>query len=162
MLLLSSSTTASTATEPFGWPVSKSIGGVKIDIVSGFGRRQVPGLSLSEGHEGVDFNVPVDAAIRAARAGKVLFAGFSNAYVSRADKKEKSRLVIIRHADGMSSRYVHLNLIRVRPQQEVSKGQALGTASESDEWIQPVLHFEIHNVAGKAIDPRPLLEIPKP
>src|SRR5438105_1854623 len=81
------------------------------------------------------------SAVKAARSGKVIFAGFSKMYVSRADKTDQHRLVIVRHADGMSSRYVHLNALHVKPGQEVQSGQVLGVLAESDEWAEPILHF---------------------
>jgi len=148
------------STEPFVSPLGRG----KMKIVSGFGKRPVPGdATKTEMHEGIDIAVTPGALVRASRPGKVLFAGFSKAYASRADKTDQNHLVIVRHADGMSSRYVHLDSLRVRPMQEVASGQVLGTASESDEWTAPVLHFEIREANGKPIDPKPLLVMgPKP
>jgi murein DD-endopeptidase MepM/ murein hydrolase activator NlpD len=166
-------TLSSTAavTEPFVWPVSDMIGGKKVRIVSGFGRRKVPmipGIDTStvvvpadEMHEGVDFSVPQESNVRAARSGKVIFAGFSTAYVSRADKKDKNHLVILKHADGKSTRYVHLDRLRVRPGLEVKAGDVLGSSSASNEWTEPVVHFEIRGSNGKAIDPMTLLTNPQ-
>ena len=77
-------------------------------------------------HEGIDYSAPPGTVVRAARSGKVIFAGFSKMYVSRADKKDQSRFVIIRHADGQSSRYVHLAGLRVRPGQDVKPGRSSG------------------------------------
>src|SRR6266480_6291612 len=97
------SPTASTAavngvvvsSEPFVWPVSKIIAGHHVKIVSKFGHRKALDTQLDEMHEGVDFAVPAESYIRAARSGKVLFAGFSSAYVSRRDKTDKNHLVIV-------------------------------------------------------------------
>ena len=140
-------------TEPYVWPVARILNGHHVKIVSKFGRRLAPETHLEELHEGVDFGVPEASAIRAARSGKVLFAGFSSAYVSRMDKTDKNHLVILRHADGRSTRYVHLNSLRVRPGQVVAAGDLLGTSSDSDEWTEPVVHFEIREANGKALDP---------
>lgn len=142
------------STEPFVSPLGKG----KIKIVSGFGQRAVPGDAVkTEMHEGIDLAIAPGSPVRAARSGKVLFAGFSRTYASRADKTDQNRLVIIRHVDGMSSRYVHLDSLRVRPMQDVVAGQMLGTAAASDEWTEPVLHFEIREANGKPINPEPLL-----
>src|SRR5262245_57852976 len=108
--------------ELFQWPVSTRIGGRKIQIVSKFGKRKVPGTELQEVHSGIDFALPEESHVRAARSGKVLFAGFSGDYVSRKDKKEKHRLIILRHEDGKSTRYVHLNRLKVKPGEEVFAG----------------------------------------
>lgn len=139
--------------EPFVSP----IGTKKSFIVSGFGKREAPGQPKVEMHEGVDWSLSPGSAVRAARSGKVIFAGFSTAYVSRTDKNDKHRLVIVRHEDGQSTRYVHLNALRVRPMQEVKAGQVLGVAAESDEWTEPVLHFEVRDPQGQPIDPETVI-----
>ena len=113
-------------------------------------------------HEGVDYRAFPGSAVKAARSGKVIFAGFSKMYVSRADKTDQHRLVIIRHVDGMSSRYVHLNTLHVKPGQEVQSGQVLGVLAESDEWTEPVLHFEIRDIRGQALDPVKIIAEPTP
>jgi murein DD-endopeptidase MepM/ murein hydrolase activator NlpD len=154
--------------DPFLWPVSKMIGPRKVQIVSKFGRRKVPAIPAiatmtvvvpsEEVHKGIDFAVPPDSNVRASRPGRVLFAGFSADYASRANKKEKHHLLIVRHADGMTTRYVHLNRLMVRPGQEVKAGDILGTSSDSDEWNVPVLHFEIRDPNGTPLDPLDYLD----
>ena len=148
--LTSPTTSAALAVEE---PFLSPLGALDAGIVSGFGRREsltastatvtTPSQAKTEVHEGVDYGVPPGTMVYASRSGKVIFAGFSKMYTARADKKEQSRFVIIRHADGQSSRYVHLNGLRVRPGQDVKAGQVLGVVAESDEWTVPVLHFEI-------------------
>lgn len=154
--VVESTTTA--AAEPFVSP----LGAGKGKILSHFGSRHVPNdPTKMEPHEGVDFRVTPGEPVRVAKSGKVLFAGFSKSYVSRKDKNDQAHLIIVQHADGMSTRYVHLNVIKVRPMQQVKAGDVLGTAIESDEWSEPVLHFEIRNMAGKAVNPEDYLAKPK-
>ena len=105
--------------------------------------------------------MPAGSNVRASRSGKVLFAGYSTAYVTRADKKDKNHLVIVRHADGKSTRYVHLDRLSVRPGLDVKAGDILGTSSDSDEWTVPVLHFEIREATGQAVDPLTYLVDPQ-
>jgi len=145
--------TAVAAPEPFVWPVAKKIQGKPVAVVSKFGNRKSPVDGVEEMHEGVDFAVPSGASVKAARSGKVLFAGFSKSYAQRADKKQQNRLVIVRHVDGTSTRYVHLATLKVRPPQDIKAGDLLGTADGSDEWTTAVLHFEIRDAGGKALDP---------
>ena len=166
-------TTPPLAQDLFQWPVSNIIAGHHVKIVSKFGRRKIPsvtgstapvtaaGVVADELHEGIDFAVPPESNVKAARDGKVLFAGYSTAYVSRADKKDKNHLVIVRHADGTSTRYVHLDRLRVRPGLDVKAGDVLGTSSESDEWSVPVVHFEIREANGQAVDPLTRLADPE-
>ncbi len=136
-------------------------------VVSPYGKRVVPAslkaLSAAtaqavlqtdgETHDGADYAGTPGASVVAARGGKVIFAGFSKMYVSRKVKTEQHRLIIIRHSDGMSTRYVHLASLKVRPGTDVTSGQIIGTVSDSDEWTQPVLHFEIRDLRGQALDP---------
>jgi murein DD-endopeptidase MepM/ murein hydrolase activator NlpD len=154
--------TAAVSEEPFVSP----LGGEKYRIVSRFGDRPTPADPAKPGvrierHEGIDLAVTPGVSVKAARPGKVLFAGFTKAYVSRSNKTEQAHLIIIRHTDGKSTRYVHLNSLRVRPMQEVASGQEIGTASGSDEWTEPVLHFEIRNPAGAPMDPEKWLHTKK-
>jgi murein DD-endopeptidase MepM/ murein hydrolase activator NlpD len=150
-ILISSPLAAPVEAEPYKCPFTKCV------VVSKFGSRAVPGKAAAERHEGVCLRAAPGQTVHAARSGKVIFAGFSKAYVSRADKRDQQRLIIVRHADGQSSRYVHLNTLQVRPPQEVQAGDALGTASESDEWTEPVLHFEIRAVNGTPLNPEKYL-----
>jgi murein DD-endopeptidase MepM/ murein hydrolase activator NlpD len=150
--------------EPFICPlVSK-----EADIVSPFGKREIlapPTTATAESpaakvemHEGIDYSANPGTLVRAARSGKVIFAGFSKMYASRTNKNEQHRFVIIRHADGLSSRYVHLNGLRVRPGQDVKSGQAIGVVAESDEWVVPVFHFEIRDIQGRPVDPETMIK----
>ncbi len=162
----------STATVPE--PFTDPLGVKKQKIISAFGQRTIPlelrapvattaQLTLipgDESHEGIDLSAPLGSLVRASRSGKVIFAGFSKMYVSRKNKNDQHRLVIIRHPDGMSSRYVHLAGLRVRPGQDVATGQAIGSLSASDEWTAPVLHFEIRDIQGQALDPAEVLAPP--
>ena len=150
--------------DPFICPLASR----EADIVSPFGNREVlasPTTGMAESpaakveiHEGIDYGANPGTPVRASRSGKVIFAGFSKMYVSRTNKNDQHRFVIIRHADGMSSRYVHLNGLRVHPGQDVKAGQVLGVVSESDEWVAPVLHFEIRNIQGRPIDPEKVIK----
>jgi murein DD-endopeptidase MepM/ murein hydrolase activator NlpD len=151
------------AREPFIDPIV----GKKLKVVSSFGKRHAPAVPkapeqvtsqsvltpTSEMHEGVDYAAQPGATVRASRDGKVIFAGSSKMYVSRKNKTEQKRLVILRHADGMSTRYVNLSALKVRPGSDVVAGQVIGTVAASDEVSQPVLHFEIRDMQGKALDP---------
>jgi len=142
--------------EPYHCPLNKCV------VVSGFGVRTVPGQTvMTERNEGVGFRVEPGQTVRAARSGRVIFAGFSKSYVSRADKREQERLVIIYHDDKQSSRYVHLNTLAVRPPQLIKAGDVIGTASESDEWTEPVLHFEIRAANGKPLNPEKYIKAEK-
>src|SRR3954468_19434097 len=79
----SSSSSSSTSSQPSLMPGTtvpvepfvSPLGAKKGTIVSGFGKREVPGQAGKiELHDGIDFSVTPGIGVRAARSGKVLFA----------------------------------------------------------------------------------------
>lgn len=137
-------------------PAPEKAEGRPVRIVSGFGPRRLAQGYPPEPHEGIDFAVPAGTPVKASRAGKVIFSGLSAQYGKR-EEKGKGRLIIIRHEDGYTTRYVHLSRILVRPPQEVAAEETIGRVSESKEIDQTVLHFEVRDPSGKAIDPQTVL-----
>ncbi len=67
----------------------------------------------------------------------------------------KANQVTVRHADGISSRYLHLKKgsVKVKVGQKVSCGQLLGYVGSSGKSARPHLHFQLEDAANKAIDP---------
>ena len=64
--------------------------------------------------------------------------------------------VVLRHDDGMSSLYAHMNDISVTKDQKVSTGQIIGHVGTTGMSTGPHLHFEIH-LNGEAQDPQKYL-----
>lgn len=158
--LLTDTTAQAAVVEVYSHPIASK----KPKIVSGFGKRDIPPVLAGnlavkvEKHEGVDYAVPVGTVVRSAHSGKVIFAGFSKAYVNRTDRSDQHRFLIVQHPDGSSCRYVHMSGLKVKPGQEVKSGQSLGLVSESAEWSEPILHFEIRNAKGQPVDPQKLIK----
>ncbi|MDE2356051.1 MAG: LysM peptidoglycan-binding domain-containing M23 family metallopeptidase, partial [Alphaproteobacteria bacterium] len=110
---------------------------------------------LGERNDGVDIAAPLGAAVRAAAAGDVVYAGnqipgFGN-------------LVLIEHADGWVTAYAHLQHMSVHMRQFVSQGEEIGTVGDTGGLASPQLHFEVRHKASagekaKPIDP--LLALP--
>lgn len=94
-------------------------------------------------HEGVDMAGPVGTPIYSTADGVVSFAGWSSGY---------GRLIKIRHANGIETRYAHLNAIRVEVGQRVSRGERIGDMGNSGRSTGPHLHYEIR-VGGEALNP---------
>ena len=107
------------------------------------------GASRSHGrHQGVDITAPEGSSVRAARDGRVVFAGRRGAY---------GRLVVLEHSGGFSSWYAHNRTLRVRTGQWVQRGTVIARSGHSGNATGPHLHFEIRR-QGKPLDP--LLLIP--
>jgi murein DD-endopeptidase MepM/ murein hydrolase activator NlpD len=104
---------------------------------SGFGPR------WGRMHEGVDMAGPIGTPIHATADGVVTFAGWSSGY---------GRLIKIEHANGIETRYGHLNAIRVEVGERVSRGERIGDMGNSGRSTGPHLHYEIR-VGGEALNP---------
>ena len=116
------------------WPVNGAVGSV-------FGPRG------DRFHTGVDIVASTGTPVGAARAGRVVFAGWYTGY---------GRLVVVAHGDGVRSFYAHLLRFTVRVGDRVRTGERLGLVGASGEATGPHLHFEVR-VRGAAVDPLPAL-----
>lgn len=117
---------------PFGMPVK-----ARFRYTSPFGMR------WGRMHKGIDMAAPRGTAIYAPADGVVTHAGWSSGY---------GRLVKIKHAFGLETRYGHMSRIRVKKGQRVSRGDRIGDMGSTGRSTGPHLHYEIR-VDGKAINP---------
>lgn len=114
----------------FDW--SMPVNGV---ITSVFGWRENPfNRGRREMHKGLDIAARTGEAVRAVKEGVVIFAGWKQGY---------GNLVILRHAQGFSSRYGHLSRITVRVGENVSRLERIGLVGSSGRSTGPHLHLEI-------------------
>lgn len=108
----------------------------------------ISGFSLAEtGNKGVDIRGSRGEAVKAAAAGKVVYAG--NAL------RGYGNLIIIKHNDDYLSAYAHNEVLRVKEQDSVQAGQHIADMGSSDA-TDVRLHFEIRH-QGKSVDPRKYL-----
>ncbi len=115
-------------------------------ITSGFGMRRHPILGYTKMHTGIDFGAPRGTPIRAAGAGKVIFAGWKGGY---------GRTVMIRHENGYVTLYAHQSRIArgIRKGVQVNQGQVIGYVGASGRVTGPHLHFEVR-LKNRPINPR--------
>jgi murein DD-endopeptidase MepM/ murein hydrolase activator NlpD len=97
-------------------------------------------------HPGLDFPEPSGVRVRAARAGRVVFAGH--------DSGGYGNLVEVADGDGVVTLYAHLSRIGVRRGTYVATGSVVGRVGATGLATGPHLHFEVR-VRGAAVDPRP-------
>ncbi len=104
----------------------------------------ISGFSLAEtGNKGIDIRGSRGQAVKAAAAGKVVYAG--NAL------RGYGNLIIIKHNDDYLSAYAHNEVLRVKEQQSVSSGQHIADMGSSDT-TDVRLHFEIR-YQGASVNP---------
>jgi len=99
------------------------------------------------GSKGVDIEGKIGDPVLAAEAGKVTYAG--------SGIRGYGNLLIIQHANSLSSVYAHNSRLIAKEGQQVSKGQKIAELGDSDA-DQAKLHFEIRR-QGKPLDPIKLL-----
>lgn len=115
----------------YGWPLCGN-------VTSEFGRR------WGRAHEGMDIDDNFTNAIVAAKAGTVIFTGWSGGY---------GQLTLIDHHDGVVTAYAHQAAMMVSEGQSVTRGQRIGTVGTTGSSTGTHLHFETR-VNGSAVNPR--------
>ena len=106
---------------------------------------------FTSGHSGVDLTAPYGSPVRAAAAGKVVFAGTYFGYGNMID---------LQHDDGTVSRYAHLSRFGrdTRIGHVYAVGETMGSVGTSGHAHGAHLHFEIR-IDGRAVDPKPFLAL---
>jgi murein DD-endopeptidase MepM/ murein hydrolase activator NlpD len=95
-------------------------------------------------HIGVDLASIVHAPIEAANNGIVRFTGMLGIY---------GNAVIIDHGMGLSTLYAHMSGIKVKPDQNVRRGEVIGLSGATGLAGGDHLHFGVA-VNGQFVDPR--------
>ena len=112
-------------------------------ITSRFGYRNHPILRRRILHSGVDIANSVGTAVKAARNGRVIFAGVKGTY---------GNTIIIDHGKGIKTLYAHLSRINVSNGSVVSQGNKIGSMGSTGRSTGRHLHFEIQK-NGTAVNP---------
>lgn len=124
---------------PFASPVKSN----NLRWTSSFGRRSDPFGRGARMHEGTDIAGPHGTPIYSTADGTVIFAGTQSGY---------GRMVKIKHAFGIETRYAHLAQIRVKVGQKVSRGDQIGDMGNTGRSTGTHLHYEVR-VNGGAVNP---------
>jgi murein DD-endopeptidase MepM/ murein hydrolase activator NlpD len=112
-------------------------------VSSGFGYRNDPFLGRRALHAGLDFVAPTGTDVRATAPGVVVSAGWSGGY---------GKMVEIRHANGVSTRYGHLSAVLVERGENVAAGAAIGRVGSTGRSTGPHLHYETRR-NGEPVNP---------
>ncbi len=114
-------------------------------ISSGFGMRRHPVLGFTRMHRGTDFAAPTGTPVYAAANGTVISARHEGAY---------RRIVLLRHAGGVQTRYAHLSRFArgIAPGRRVRQGDVIDAVGSTGLSTGPHLHYEVV-MAGRAVGP---------
>jgi len=111
---------------PLEWPVTGTITGV-------YGSQTFLNGQPRQPHLGVDITAPAGTPIKAAAAGIVTLAKTGPYFTGGT--------VIIDHGYGLSTLYIHLQNIAVRPGDRVTQGQIIGELGATGRATGPNLHW---------------------
>lgn len=109
------------------------------------------GHKISVNHKGTDYGVPSGTPVKAVADGVVEKVG--------NDPTGWGNYILIRHADGSSSRYCHLRRISASTGQKIKKGDVIGLSGGGPKdpgrgnSTAAHLHFEIATKTGVRVDP---------
>lgn len=122
---------------PFQWPVQGRISGR-------FGNARVYNGVPKAGHSGMDIAVPAGTPVQAPAAGVVTFAD--------PDLYLTGGTVLLDHGHGVSSNFLHLSRIDVKPGDRVEQGQVIGAVGATGRATGPHLHWNV-SLNDVRIDP---------
>ena len=116
----------------------------QLHIVDSYGMRVHPVTGRREMHYGIDYRASPGTKVHAVAKGKVVVS----AYDSVSGNK-----IAIRHDDGSSSWYLHLQQRSVRNGQQVQSRQVIGTSGSTGRVTGPHLHFAFKNDRNQWMNP---------
>lgn len=113
-------------------------------IASGFGMRIDPVYGTPKMHKGLDFTAPQGTPIYATGDGRVKTA-------SRMEGGYGNH-VVINHGYGYQTLYGHMVKIKVRPGQQVKRGEVIGWVGSTGKSTGPHCHYEV-SINGAEVNP---------
>lgn len=117
-------------------------------INSGFGYRKDPFTQKPSFHSGLDIEGELNDPVYATAEGTVVKVGW--------DTLEGNH-ILIQHAKGIQTHYMHLHQVLVKQGEQVVKNQKIGLIGSTGRSTGTHLHYEVlYN--GKPIDPSPFLQ----
>lgn len=120
-----------------------------IRISDKFGPRIHPVRKKRVVHQGIDFKANRGTPVYATADGIVEFGGFHKS-------SGFGKLIILQHNFGFKTYFAHLDAVKVKGGEFVSKGQLIGLSGNTGLSTGPHLHYEIRHMFT-AIDPEPFL-----
>lgn len=115
-----------------------------IQISSGFGHRTDPVYFVNRMHEGLDFAGSINTEIYATADGIVT--------LTEDSRRGYGKEIVISHEFGYTTKYAHLNAIKVTTGQKIKRGQLIGLMGSTGKSTGTHLHYEVR-LNGQPINP---------
>lgn len=128
-------------------PAGSPIG--RMSVSSAFGLRLDPLTKATAVHPGIDLRADVGTPVRVTAPGVVRAVTSDSEY---------GRLIDIRHAYGVVTRYAHLSAVDVKVGEAVKTGQVIGKVGTTGRTTGAHLHYEVR-IDNHARNPQPFLEL---
>lgn len=109
-------------------------------------------LYVSGSHSGTDFRASVGTKVKAVLSGTVWATGDTDLTCRNASY---GKWVLIKHANGLSSLYAHLDVISVQPGQSLITGEKIGYSGNTGYSTGPHLHLTIFATQGTRVGTLP-------
>lgn len=111
-------------------------------LTSPFGRRTSPFTDAPDFHAGVDLAAREGTPVSATGDGRVVFAG---RFPLRRNVRwwRYGNVVVLAHGRRYLTIYAHLETVKVRRDQRVSRGDVIGTVGSTGWSTSPHLHYEV-------------------
>jgi len=125
---------------PSLWPLK----GVQGHVTAIFGPSIHPFTGQWYLHKGLDLAYGYGVPIVSTANGKIIEVG--------SDEKGYGNFVVIRHKYGFYTKYGHMQRMYVKPGQDISQGDVIGTMGNTGLSTGPHLHYEVR-IGSQVVDP---------
>ncbi len=112
-------------------------------ITSPFGYRRDPIDGKRRFHAGIDLRVKIGTPVKSIMSGEVIYSGWKKGY---------GNIIVIRHKNGIETKYAHNSKILINSGDRVNAGDTIALSGSSGRSTGPHLHFEVLK-DGKPINP---------
>ena len=119
-----------------------------VAISTRFGTRKDQTYGMNKFHNGIDFAANRGTPVYASGDGIVIDANYDNGYGNHVE---------IDHKNGYSTFYGHLNSLKVKPNQNVNRGDTIGTVGSTGVSTGYHLHYRV-TYNGEPINPSKLFQ----
>lgn len=117
------------------WERTPSVYPMRGKFSSPFGYRSNPVTGIYQLHAGIDLTNSVGTPIVASAAGTVVEDEYSPTY---------GNTVLLRHGNGITTRYAHMVRSKVKLGQVLKRGDLIGLMGNTGRSTGPHLHYEVH------------------